>query len=181
MLFRSNEPHVTIEVQPQKSQETLSPVDYFLSHYSSEPFKQRMLNHPDFAGMIDTGDIRNDRFNEFVKNTPEYKSYVESKKVNDKIIQIKGKGNAKPKSDYIPYVQDFVKSGNWSDIGDFHNTDLIRQDGKLMNRNEYADWMLGQLKPDQKADGGEVDAEEVFMGPKKVTHAHHLEIEERKL
>ena len=48
------EPHVTIEVQPQKSKETLSPVDYFLSHYSSEPFKQRMLNHPDFAGMIDT-------------------------------------------------------------------------------------------------------------------------------
>ena len=99
----------------------------------------------------------------------------------ERIKQIKGKGNAKPKKDYIPYVQDFVKSGNWSDIGDFHNTDLIRQDGKLMNKNEYADWMLGQLKPDQKADGGEGDAEEVFMGPKKVTHAHHLEIEERKL
>ncbi len=41
-----------------------------------------------------------------------------------KIVQIKGKQNLKPKEDYIPYVQDFVRSGNWRDIGDFKNTDL---------------------------------------------------------
>ena len=42
----------------------------------------------------------------------------------NRIVQIKGKGNAKPKKDYIPYVQDFVKSGNWSDVGDLTNADL---------------------------------------------------------
>ena len=127
------EPHVTIEVQPQKSKETLSPVDYFLSHYSSEPFKQRMLNHPDFAGMIDTGNIRNDRFSEFIKSTPEYESYVESKKVNDQIKQIKGKQNAAPKEQYLPFVQDFVRSGQWSAVGDLHNAGLrdMNQDPKL--------------------------------------------------
>ena len=41
-----------------------------------------------------------------------------------KITQIKGKGNAKPVADYIPYVQDFVKSGNWSTVGDISNAGL---------------------------------------------------------
>lgn len=45
-----------------------------------------------------------------------------------RIVQIKGKGNKKPKDDYIPFVQDFVKTqGQWSDVGDFANTDLIRR------------------------------------------------------
>ena len=45
----------------------------------------------------------------------------------DKITQIKGKGNGKPVDTYIPYVQDFVKSGEWSDVGDLHNTGLVEQ------------------------------------------------------
>jgi hypothetical protein len=48
--------------------------------------------------------------------------------VPEEIIQIKGKGNAKPKEDYIPYVQDFVRSGNWHSVDDFHHTDLISAD-----------------------------------------------------
>jgi hypothetical protein len=41
------------------------------------------------------------------------------------IVEIKGKGNRTPKSDYLPYVQDFIRSGNYDrDIGDFHNTGL---------------------------------------------------------
>jgi hypothetical protein len=44
----------------------------------------------------------------------------------DRIVQIKGKGNAKPKEEYLPFVQDFVKSGQWSDIGDLQNTGLRR-------------------------------------------------------
>jgi len=47
--------------------------------------------------------------------------------VTNSIVQIKGKQNAKPKEDYLPYVQDFVRSGEWSDVGDFKNTDLIRK------------------------------------------------------
>jgi hypothetical protein len=40
------------------------------------------------------------------------------------ITQIKGKGNRAPNEQYLPFVQDFVKSGNWSDVGDIHNTGL---------------------------------------------------------
>lgn len=43
------------------------------------------------------------------------------------IVQIKGKQNKKPVDQYIPYVQDFIKSGKWEDIGDYSNTNLIRK------------------------------------------------------
>jgi hypothetical protein len=42
------------------------------------------------------------------------------------IIQIKGKGNKKPNDEYLPFVQDFVKSGKWSHVGDIRNTGLVR-------------------------------------------------------
>jgi hypothetical protein len=40
------------------------------------------------------------------------------------IVQIKGKGNRKPDDKYLPFVQDFVKNGNWSRVGDIDNTGL---------------------------------------------------------
>lgn len=43
----------------------------------------------------------------------------------DHIYQIKGKANLKPVARYLPYVQDFVKSGKWGHVEDLHNTDLI--------------------------------------------------------
>ena len=41
-----------------------------------------------------------------------------------RIIQIKGKQNRAPHEQYQPYVQDFVKSGKWSDVGDLENAGL---------------------------------------------------------
>mgnify|MGYP003345408180 CR=1 FL=1 len=40
------------------------------------------------------------------------------------IKQIYGKSNAKPKKQYIPYVQDFIRGGKWSDIKTLHNADM---------------------------------------------------------
>jgi hypothetical protein len=42
------------------------------------------------------------------------------------ITQIKGKQNAAPKEEYLPFVQDFVKGGQWSDVRDLHNTGLFQ-------------------------------------------------------
>jgi hypothetical protein len=68
---------------------------------------------------------RNDYFNswpEFLKKeAPELLNAKEPK-----ITQIKGKQNAAPNEEYLPFVQDFVKSGNWSVVGDFANTGLVR-------------------------------------------------------
>lgn len=43
-----------------------------------------------------------------------------------RVVQIKGKGNKKPNDEYLPFVQDFVKSGKWSAVGDLPNTGLRR-------------------------------------------------------
>ncbi len=49
------------------------------------------------------------------------------------IIQIKGKQNRAPKDDYLPFVQDFVKSGQWGNIGDMENTGLVKlPDGRYI-------------------------------------------------
>jgi hypothetical protein len=50
------------------------------------------------------------------------------------IVQIKGKGNKAPKEEYLPAVQDFVRSGNFGKVGDLGNTGLIdvTQAGPLM-------------------------------------------------
>ena len=46
----------------------------------------------------------------------------------ENIAQIKGKGNRAPKDEYLPFVQDFVRSGQWSTVGDLKNTGLIAID-----------------------------------------------------
>ena len=52
------------------------------------------------------------------------------------IKQIKGKQNAKPKKQYIPFVQDFVKSGKWSDVGDINNAELRQIGQKYLTDDE---------------------------------------------
>jgi len=42
------------------------------------------------------------------------------------IVQIKGKGNKAPKEEYLPAVQDFVRSENWSDVRDLKNAGLYK-------------------------------------------------------
>jgi hypothetical protein len=46
--------------------------------------------------------------------------------VEPNISQIKGKQNRAPEARYLPYVQDFVKSGKWGEVGDLENTGLVR-------------------------------------------------------
>lgn len=64
-----------------------------------------------------------------------------------KIIQIKGKANRKPKDEYLPFVQDFVRSGKWSDVGDIQNADLYKIDkdflGDLSNFTPSAEDLRG--------------------------------------
>lgn len=57
--------------------------------------------------------------------------------IPDDIIQIKGKQNRAPKDDYLPFVQDFVKSQQWGNIGDLGNTGLVRlPDGRYITKQQ---------------------------------------------
>jgi hypothetical protein len=50
---------------------------------------------------------------------------LEAREIPQQITQIKGKSNRAPKEEYLPFVQDFVKSGQWGDVGDLRNTGLV--------------------------------------------------------
>jgi len=69
------------------------------------------------------GDLSDEEAAAIYKNPPQ------------RIKQIKGKQNRAPKEEYLPYVQDFVKSGQWSDVGDLQNTKL-RRTSDAFNENE---------------------------------------------
>ena len=48
--------------------------------------------------------------------------------IPESILQIKGVLNGAPEAEYLPYIQDLVKSGKWSDVGDLQNTGLQKAD-----------------------------------------------------
>jgi hypothetical protein len=114
------EPHVTIETQPG---EGVGPKEFFMNDLAP-----KSLQNDIFA--LEREGAFNDphALEDFIEQSPEYKNYIKS--LPPKIEQIKGKGNGKPVAKYIPMVQDFVKAGTWSDIGDLHHTDLIHLDPK---------------------------------------------------
>jgi len=123
------EPHVTIETAPQNH------LDYN-SWFNKQP--EEIQNR--------IAQRRKEDKNHYEYEGPEYLAAREA--LPPKIKQIKGKQNAKPKDPYLPFVQDFVKGGNWSDIGDFKNTGLIREGGQIMTPAEHADWLLKELGAD---------------------------------
>jgi hypothetical protein len=90
------QPHVTVEVAPWRSSQG----------ESLSEFEARLRQDPD----------RSEEAIRDIMSTPRYK---------DQIVQIKGKKNRAPGQEYLPFVQDFVKSGKWSDVGDLQNTGLI--------------------------------------------------------
>ena len=98
------EPHVTIEVQPSKYALRWDVVKEYMP-----AAEQEAKNLPNGYTDKDVSDIAMRMAKE---NEP------------PNIVQIKGKGNAKPKDAYLPFVQDFVRGGNWSDVGDLKNTNL---------------------------------------------------------
>ena len=56
--------------------------------------------------------------------------------IKERIVQIKGPGNRPPDAEVLPYIQDFVKSGNWSDVSDLQNTGLYKQGDRFMSIND---------------------------------------------
>ena len=99
---KKGQPHVTIEVQPgRKLTEKDMPDD--VRDMLSEQY----------------GDASREEFEAAVQQ------YLQSRSVPDAIVQIKGKGNRAPNAEYLPAVQDFVRSGNFGKVGDLGNTGLI--------------------------------------------------------
>lgn len=51
------------------------------------------------------------------------------------IVQIKGPGNKAPATKHLPFIQDFIRSGQWSDIQDAAHTGLTKEEiNAILNR-----------------------------------------------
>lgn len=149
------EPHVTVEASPSE----ITPFDLPKDIYE-EYRRHAAIGIPAHGGRPGA--------TEWVKHF--YPDVAEKIIPPDRIVQIKGKGNAKPKDDYLPFVQDFVKGGKWSDVGDFKNTGLMRADdvrkagwdmtgidSPYLTKQEYDDLLLNELnKPKGMKAGGKV-------------------------
>ncbi len=61
------------------------------------------------------------------------------------IVQIKGKQNRAPNKEYLPYVQDFVKSGKWGEVGDLQNTGMKRLTERSFGSPEYRDFLRKEV------------------------------------
>ena len=90
-------------------------------------------------------------FNRKVIASPEYQAWI--KQQPNSILQIKGKQNRAPVAEYLPYVQDFVKSGKWGKVGDLQNTGLKKRGDKYLNESEYLDARIAELEARIKQPG----------------------------
>jgi len=158
------EPHVTVEVRPTRGQNK-----YQTDWFSKQPeevqnkiTEQALAEHGQMAG---NRTPQEDRFTWGQALSNAIKNNMGD--VPDEIIQIKGKQNRAPKEQYLPYVQDFVKGGNWSTVGDLKNTGMVdmstyknlsnwlKERGiehpRYVTKDEFGkhegDYLLDELKP----------------------------------
>lgn len=108
------EPHVTIETQPGRLRSADEGALWRQAELDVNPAR--------FANRTD-GTL----FEAVSKRVDELKRAVlANAPLADDVLQIKGKQNLKPKEDYIPAVQQFLKSRQWGKIGDLKNADMLR-------------------------------------------------------
>ena len=96
-------PHATIEVKPGSEKNVSDIPSNIIDDYVNQG---RPGNFPDW--------VKSNYPDLMEKNPPS-------------IHQVKGMNDRIPKEEYLPYVQDFVRSGKWSDVKDFHHTGLMRK------------------------------------------------------
>jgi len=109
------EPHVTIETSPSRKQYFFRDVRAAVGDDQADDWLNEGLK---LSEMVERAGLREG-------NLPE------------DIVHIKGKQNRAPKDDYLPFVQDFVKSGQWGNVGDLGNTGLVRlPDGRYITQQQ---------------------------------------------
>ena len=110
---KKGQPHVTIEVAPQRS--------YGTDHL--EKFRSQAQDDALVSG-LNPGTVDNPRA-DFLSFVNKRMSELADQNLPMDIVQIKGKANRAPKEEYLPAVQDFIRSGNFGKVGDLGNTGLV--------------------------------------------------------
>ena len=128
------EPHVTIETSPSRKQYFFRDVRAAVGDDQADDWLNEGLQ---LSEMVKRAGLREG-------NLPE------------DIVQIKGKQNLAPKDDYLPFVQDFVKSGQWGNVGDLGNTGLVKlPDGRYITQQQ-AEEILSGVHPSYRISPNEI-------------------------
>lgn len=140
------EPHVTIEVsaKPDPRAKGNTPKDFYLSLPMEE-----MAKVPPMPRVTNSTDMEQVQWNRKIAQSAQYRDWLSTRPKN--IEEIKGKGNKKPNDEYLPFVQDFIRSGQWGAIADISNTGLrssrsVLGEGvvkALRDRGEYVPPVMG--------------------------------------
>ena len=152
-------PHVTVEQKAGKPWNERSGI--FYDNPELEPSWRRFSTEAsleDKAKGLNRPSNYIERYPEWLKaNEPEM--FAKYSKVFEQespvITQIKGKQNTRPNEKYDQYTQDFVKSGQWSDVRDLENTGLRRhkssEGDKYLTEDEYLQEVRKELglNPDE--------------------------------
>lgn len=122
----SGRPHTTIEVKPEP---ILGPVDWF--NYAAPNEVRNRYSRPtnDLGGALR-------KWGKELGASPEYTAYVEEVSKNPllEIAQIKSTLNRAPLDEFIPYVQDFVRLGNWSNVKDIGHAKMVDMRNRFGNK-----------------------------------------------
>ena len=137
---KKGEPHVTIETIPGRPWNQRSGIFYEYPELEN-PWAtfSKEINTAARAKGVDRDPNYIIGFPDWLaQNQPEVFSKYQAifQEPPAEIKQIKGKGNAAPKAEYLPFVQDFVRSGNWSKVGDLKNTGLIKLGDQYLPKEE---------------------------------------------
>jgi hypothetical protein len=124
--------HVTVEVAPPDIR-TMGPMEFYETAASPE-FK---ATHPRPEAGTPSLYTADRRWSQEVMASDEFKAW-RAEQPSD-ISQIKGKQNRAPNPEYLPYVQDFVRSGKWGEVGDLQNTGLISAETVRRYSNQHGD------------------------------------------
>lgn len=122
-------PHATVEIVPGKnpyltggfnnlSQEGMSKIEAMKPGIRDAYAK-------DFAASGEHSMNYSKNFTKWLESAdPELYAQTIGATPPEQILQIKGVLNRAPEAEYLPYIQDLVKSGKWSDVGDLENAGL---------------------------------------------------------
>ena len=126
---RRGEPHVTIETQ-----KTIPNVAKFFED------NRHIIDSPEFQDTFkDMAYLNKDNYDDVSQLFRALKVPHTPAEMQEGIVQIKGKQNAAPNAKYLPAVHDFVRSKDWSSVGDLQNTLLtdLRKDEQYMHPDLY--------------------------------------------
>ena len=130
---KKGEPHVTIETAPPQigteghtTSEFLKDNPEMVARLGFTPDDLRVYEDWNYSRGGYTSTVSEDfeKITDQLVRSPEFMQWAKTRP--EEILQVKGKGNGKPAEQYMPFIQDFIRSQQWSRIGDIQNAELYQ-------------------------------------------------------